>query len=179
MNSYLINIITFSRILLSIVIFGLLMLKDYYFLALILFFIAGLSDYLDGLLARNLDLTSEVGEILDPIADKILIVFLLFGLSLNFSSFLIGFSGSLILSRELWVSALRDYNARNKNINATKVIYIAKFKTAIQLFTIMIYLVALASSTMLLVIIGDIFLIMSVLITLYTGYIYTINTFKN
>tara|TARA_B100000925_G_C21975398_1_gene459883 strand:- start:83 stop:622 length:540 start_codon:yes stop_codon:yes gene_type:complete len=179
MNTNLINIITFSRIFLSIVIFGILMLKNYYFLALVLFFIAGLTDYLDGFLARKFNLSSEVGEILDPIADKILIVFLLFGLSLNLSSFLIGFSGSLIISRELWVSALRDFNARNNNINATKVIYIAKFKTTVQLFSIMIYLLALASSKMLLVIIGDIFIIISVLITLYTGYIYTINTFKN
>ncbi len=179
MNIYLVNIITFSRILLSIVIFMLLMLKDYYVLALILFFIAGLTDYLDGKLARKFNISSEIGEILDPIADKILIVFLLFGLSLNLSSFLIGFSGSLILSRELWVSALRDFNGRNHNVNATKVIFIAKFKTTVQLFTIMIYLLALASSKMLLIIIGDIFLILSVLITLYTGYIYTINTFKN
>ena len=41
-----------------------------------------------------------------------------------------------ILSREIWVSALRDYNSRNNNVDATKVIFIAKLKTTIQLFTI-------------------------------------------
>ena len=178
MISNLINLITIIRIFIAVIIFCLLMLDVYHLSALILFFIAGLSDYFDGFLARKYDSTSQIGEILDPIADKILIVFLLFGLALNLSSYLIGFAGSLIIAREIWVSALRDYNARNNNSNATKVIYIAKIKTFAQLFSISIYLTALAFHWMLLTLIADILLIMSVLITLYTGYIYTINTFN-
>ena len=98
---------------------------------------------------------------------------------MNLSSFLIGFAGSLILSREIWISALRDYNSRNNNADATKDIYIAKIKTSIQLLTIFIYLLGLAFNKMLLIIFGDIFMIISVLVTIYTGYIYTINSFKN
>jgi len=175
----LINSITLSRILISMIIFGLLMLKNYYLLSFLLFFIAGLTDYLDGYLARKYNASSQIGEILDPIADKILIIFLFFGLALNLSSYLIGFAGALIITREIWVSALRDYNSRNNNSSATKVIYLAKIKTTIQIFTISIYLFALAFSKMLLIVIGDIFMIISVLITLYTGYIYTLNSFKN
>ena len=179
MITSLINLLTFARIIVAVIIFGLLALKDYYILALILFFIAGLTDYFDGFLARKYNATSQIGEILDPLADKILIIFLFFGLALNLSSFLIGFAGSLIITREIWISALRDFNSRNNNIQATKVIYIAKIKTSIQLFTIAIYLAALAFNKMLLVIFGDIFMIISVLITLYTGFIYTYNSFKN
>ena len=179
MITSLINLLTFARIIIAIIIFGFLALENYYILALALFFIAGLTDYFDGFFARKYNATSQIGEILDPLADKILIIFLFFGLALNLSSFLIGFAGSFIITREIWISALRDFNARNNNVNATKVIYIAKIKTSIQLFTIMIYLAALAFNKMLLVILGDIFLIISVLITLYTGYIYTLNTFKN
>tara|TARA_B100001250_G_scaffold412412_1_gene443539 strand:+ start:3516 stop:4052 length:537 start_codon:yes stop_codon:yes gene_type:complete len=175
----LINILTLARILIAVVIFAFLAIKDYYLLALFLFFIAGLTDYFDGLLARKFNATSQLGEILDPLADKILIIFLFFGLAVNLSSFLIGFAGSLILSREIWISALRDYNSRNNNVNATKVIYIAKIKTSIQLLTIFIYLIGLAFNKMLLIIFGDIFLIVSVLVTIYTGYLYTINSFKN
>ena len=138
-----------------------------------------MTDYLDGFFARKYNATSEIGEILDPLADKILIIFLFFGLALNLSSFLIGFAGSLIISREIWISALRDYNARNNNINATKVIYIAKIKTTIQLFTIMTYLIGLAFNVMLLIVLGDILLIIATLITIYTGYIYTYNSFWN
>ena len=148
-------------------------------IALILFFIAGLTDYFDGFFARKYNATSQIGEILDPLADKILIIFLFFGLAVNLSSFLIGFTGSLIITREIWISALRAYNARNNNINATKVIYIAKIKTSIQLFTIMIYLFGLTFNKMLLIIFGDIFMIIATLITLYTGYIYTYNSFRN
>ena len=155
------------------------MLNNYYVLAFVLFFVAGLTDYFDGFLARKYNSSSQMGEILDPIADKILIIFLFFGLALNLSSYLIGFAGALIITREIWVSALRDYNSRNNNSNATKVIYIAKIKTTIQMFTISIYLFALAFNFMLLIIVADIFLILSTLITLYTGYIYTVNTFKN
>ena len=179
MITSLINLLTFARIIFSVIIFGCLALKDYYFLSLLLFFIAGLTDYFDGFLARKYNATSQIGEILDPLADKILIIFLLFGLALNLSSFLIGFAGSLIITREIWISALRDFNARNNNIHATKVIYIAKIKTSVQLITIAIYLTALAFNVMLLVILGDIFLIISVLITIYTGYVYTFNSFKN
>ena len=174
----LINLLTLTRIFIAIIIFGLLILKNYYLLSFILFLIAGITDYLDGKLARKYNASSQVGEILDPIADKILIVFLLFGLALNLSSFLIGFLGSLIISREIWVSALRDYNSRNNNESATKVIYIAKIKTTIQILTISIYLLGLASSKMLLIIIGDIFLVISTLITIYTGFLYTYSTFK-
>ena len=179
MITVLINLLTLSRIFIAIIIFGLLMLNNYYVLAFVLFFVAGLTDYFDGFLARKYNSSSQMGEILDPIADKILIIFLFFGLALNLSSYLIGFAGALIITREIWVSALRDYNSRNNNSNATKVIYIAKIKTTIQMFTISIYLFALAFNFMLLIIVADIFLILSTLITLYTGYIYTVNTFKN
>tara|TARA_E500000081_G_scaffold143625_1_gene163568 strand:+ start:195 stop:734 length:540 start_codon:yes stop_codon:yes gene_type:complete len=179
MITTLINFLTFSRILIAVIIFIFLAIDKYYLLALFLFLIAGLSDYLDGFFARKYNASSQIGEILDPLADKILIIFLFFGLAINLSSFLIGFAGSLIITREIWISSLRDYNSRNNNVNATKVIYIAKIKTSMQLFTILIYLAGLTFNKMLLIILGDIFIIISVLITTYSGYIYTVNSFKN
>jgi CDP-diacylglycerol--glycerol-3-phosphate 3-phosphatidyltransferase len=119
-----INLLTFSRILLGAFIFILLMSPDNYLLAFVLFFIAGITDYFDGYLARKYNSVSSLGEILDPIADKILIVFVLFGLAVNLSSYLIGFIGALIIAREIWVGALRDFNARNNKSDATKVTFI-------------------------------------------------------
>tara|TARA_B100001057_G_C22428432_1_gene786455 strand:- start:115 stop:654 length:540 start_codon:yes stop_codon:yes gene_type:complete len=174
----LINALTISRIIFSLAIFYFLTANDKYIFALLLFIIAGITDYFDGFLARKYDSTSQFGEILDPIADKILIVFCFFGLAINLSSYLIGFVASIIISRELWVSALRDLNARNNNQSATKVTYIAKIKTSIQILTISLYLFALAADLMLLIIISDIFLIISLLVTLYSGLEYTINSFK-
>ncbi len=179
MKVALINLMTLSRILLAIVIFLLLAIDDYLQVALILFMLAGFTDYLDGYLARKYSLTSKLGEILDPVADKILIIFCVIGLALNLSSYLIGFVGAFIITREIWVSALRDFNSRNNNSDATKVIFLAKVKTSVQLFTIAIYLFAIAFDFMLLVIIGDVFLILALLITLYTGFLYTIQSLEN
>ena len=119
-----INLLTFSRILLAAIIFLLLMSSDGYLLALILFFVASITDFFDGYLARKYNSTSQIWEILDPIADKILIVFILFGLAVYLHSYLIGFIGSVIIAREIWVGALRDFNARNANNDATKVTFI-------------------------------------------------------
>jgi CDP-diacylglycerol--glycerol-3-phosphate 3-phosphatidyltransferase len=178
MITFFINLLTFSRILFAAVIFLLLMSSDGYLLALILFYIAGFTDWLDGYLARKFHAVSQLGEILDPIADKILIVFVFFGLAINLSSYLIGFFAALIITREIWVGALRDLNARNNQSDATKVTFLAKIKTTIQLFTISVYLLALTLNNMLLVVIGDILLFASVFITLYTGFIYTANSFQ-
>ncbi len=173
-----INTLTISRMLLGPIIFLILTLNINYSLSLILFIFAGFTDYADGYLARKYNAISQFGEILDPIADKILIVFLLFGLTIKFDSYIIGIAASIIISREIWVSALRDYNARNNNLNATKVTFIAKVKTTIQLFTILVYLMALSLNNMLLVVVGDIFIIIACLITAYTGYEYTLNSLK-
>ena len=174
-----INILTISRIILAALIFILLMSPDGYLLALILFFFAGITDYFDGYLARKYNAVSQLGEILDPIADKILVLFLFFGLGITLSSYLIGFVGSIIITREMWVGALRDMNARNGLISATKVSFIAKIKTTIQMLTITIYLFGLAFSYNFLLIFGDIFLFISLFVTLYTGFLYTYNSFKN
>ena len=154
------------------------MSPDGYLLALVLFFLAGITDYFDGYLARKYNAVSQLGSILDPIADKILILFVLFGLAINLSSYLIGFIGAIIITREIWVGALRDLNARNGNSDATNVTFLAKIKTSVQLLTLSVYLLGLTINNMLIIIIADIFLFIALFITLYTGFIYTLNTFK-
>ena len=173
-----INILTLSRIFLAAVIFALLLSPDGYLLAMSLFFLAGITDYFDGFLARKYNAVSQLGEVLAPIADKILIIFLLFGLAINLSSYLIGFIGAIIITREIWVGALRDLNARNGKTNATKVTFLAKIKTTIQLFTISTYLLGLTINNMLIILIADIFLVISLFITLHTGLIYTAKSFS-
>ena len=174
----LINILTLSRIFLAAIIFLLLLSPEGYLLALVLFFLAGVTDYFDGYLARKYNAVSQLGEILDPIADKILILFVLFGLAINLSSYLIGFIGAIVITREIWVGALRDLNARNGKSDATKVTFLAKIKTSAQLLTLSIYLFGLVINNMLIIIIADVLLFISLFITLYTGFIYTLNTFE-
>jgi CDP-diacylglycerol--glycerol-3-phosphate 3-phosphatidyltransferase len=176
--SLFINLITVSRMAFGAVIFALLTRTEFYWYAFILFFIASITDYFDGYLARKYNLVSQLGEILDPIADKILILFLLYAISVNLTSYYIGFLSAIIITREIWVGALRDFNARQQNTSATKVTFLAKIKTTIQLFTISTYLLGLAMNNMLLILIADVMLFISFIVTIYTGLIYTVNTFK-
>jgi len=172
------NVITLSRIFCAILIYLILYLESNYSIALLLFFIASFSDFLDGYLARKTNSVSVLGEILDPIADKLLIVFVLIGLSINLDSFLIGFISSVIISREVWVAALRDINSRNNQSDKTKVTFLAKTKTAIQMFAILIYLFGLTLNNMMVLFFADIILIIALLVTIQTGFQYTISTFK-
>ena len=172
-----INFITIARILLAPIIFIFLIFGNY-LVCILLFFLAGLTDYFDGYLARKYHAESQIGEILDPIADKILIVFLLIGLSVELDSFLIAFLSSFIIAREIGIAALRDYSSRKNISDRTKVTYLAKIKTSLQLFSIGSYLFALTISFNLLILISDIFLIIATLITIYTGYEYTLNVIK-
>ena len=172
-----INFITITRIFLAPIILFFLILGNY-LVCIILFFFAGLTDYFDGYLARKYNAVSQIGEILDPIADKILIVFLLIGLSVELDSSLIAFMSSLIIAREIGIAALRDFSSRKNMSDRLKVTYLAKIKTSFQLFSIGSYLFALSISFNLLILISDIFLIIATLITIYTGYEYAINIFK-
>ena len=176
--SLFINLITVSRMVFGAIIFVLLTRTDLYWYAFMLFFVASITDYFDGYLARKHHLVSQLGEILDPIADKILIVFLLFAISVNLNSYYIGFLSAMIITREIWVGALRDFNARRQKLSATKVTFLAKIKTTIQLITISTYLFGLALNNMLIILIADMMLFISFLITSYTGFIYSINTFN-
>ena len=172
-----INFITIARIFLAPIILVFLIFGNY-LVCVLLFLLAGLTDYFDGYFARKYNAASELGEILDPIADKILVVFILIGLSVELDSQLMALLSSFIIAREIGVAALRDYSARNNLSERTKVTFLAKAKTSVQLLTIGLYLLALAISFNLLIVISDIFLLLATFITLYTGYQYILNVFR-
>jgi CDP-diacylglycerol--glycerol-3-phosphate 3-phosphatidyltransferase len=176
--NYFIQSLTYFRIFIAPIIF-LLILSDFYGWALLFSVLATSSDFWDGYLARRYELETTLGSILDPIADKILLTFLILSLALAMSSAYIGFVGGLILIREFWVAALRDINARNKNIEATSVTFFAKIKTFLQLTAFLILLFGLYANTSLLILIGNFVLFASLIVTLQTGLEYTVKTFNN
>ena len=143
MIKILINALTLFRIAVAMIIFSLLTFSNFLFLAFVLFFIAGLTDYLDGFLARKYNASSQIGEILDPIADKSANSIFIFWTCIKFvkQSYWIC-RRTYYYKRDLG-KCFRDFNARINNSDATKVLYIAKIKTTIQLFTISIYLICI------------------------------------
>jgi len=119
-----------------------------------------------------------LGAVLDPIADKILITFIILALSIELSSVFVGLVGGIMLVREFWVGALRDLNARQNNTDATTVTLLAKFKTAIQFITFSSYLFGLVLNNSLILFTSNFLLFLALIITLQTGLSYTISTFR-
>ena len=107
--------------------------------ALALFITASVTDYFDGYLARKWKQTSAFGTMLDPIADKAMVIIAiatlvgLFGLN-----WLIALPASVILLREVFVSGLREF--LGENADKIKVTQLAKWKTAMQMTAIAILL---------------------------------------
>jgi cardiolipin synthase len=103
-------------------------------LAAPLLLLAGLSDYFDGFFARKYNVVSILGKVLDPIADKLLVIGVLLSLaSENLLDFYFGFIPSLIIIlREIFISGLRE-SVSSYNFTL-KVSILAKWKTTIQLF---------------------------------------------
>ena len=177
MNNF-IQVLTYFRIIAGPIIFFLIVGFQSYGTALCILLLASASDYWDGYLARKYSLTSVLGAVLDPIADKILITFVLIALVLALESMFIAFLGSIILAREFWVGALRDFNARNGNESATIVTFLAKIKTTMQLVTFCWILAGLYFNSGLMIFLGNFFLFLALIITIQTGLSYTIATFR-
>ena len=177
MNNF-IQILTYFRIIAGPIIFCLIVVFQSYGIALSILLLASASDYWDGYLARKYSLTSVLGAVLDPIADKILITFVLIALVLALDSIFIAFLGSIMLAREFWVGALRDFNARNGNETATTVTFLAKIKTTMQLVTFCWILTGLYFNSALIIFLGNFFLFLALIITMQTGLSYTIATFR-
>jgi CDP-diacylglycerol--glycerol-3-phosphate 3-phosphatidyltransferase len=176
---FFISFLTFFRLFSGPIIFAMILLSFHPAIAFILFVIASLSDYFDGYLARKYSLESTLGEIMDPIADKILTLFLIITLTLYFKSPYIAIIGGMILSREFWVSALRDLNARNNRLDATKVTFLAKLKTSSQFLTFGSFLLGILINNALIIFLSNIFLFIAMTLSLQTALDYTKATFKD
>jgi cardiolipin synthase len=137
-----------------------------------LFSAAGITDWLDGHVARRWEQQSELGRFLDPIADKLLVSATLFMLTATDRLWgLTVLPALVILCREILVSGLREYLAGLSV--GVPVSRLAKWKTAIQMVAIGVLIVGSAGPTFLPVVrIGEMLLWVAALLTLLTGYDY-------
>ena len=142
-----------------------------------IFLLASFTDFLDGLLARLYKEESKLGELLDPIADKIIVAAALVLLVMNniISNYEV-IAAIIILTREILISGLREFLAKARV--AMPVTGLAKFKTFIQMFAIAILLTGESGNRIINFedynahTIGIILLLLSAFLTLYTGYYY-------
>lgn len=107
-------------------------------IAVTLFILAALTDYLDGYLARRWKQISKFGRMLDPIADKAMVIIALaVVIGLSGLNPLVLFPATIILLREVFVSGLREFLGGSVILHVTK---LAKWKTTVQLVAIAVLL---------------------------------------
>jgi len=173
------NILTIGRIII-VPIFVLTFFIPGFFGDLIpffLFILASFTDYLDGLLARLFKEESRLGELLDPIADKIIVAAALILLVMNgtIKNYEV-IAAIIILTREILISGLREFLA--KTSVSIQVTSLAKLKTLFQMLSIAILLTGESGNKLInfqdynAQTIGIILLWVSAFLTLYTGYDY-------
>lgn len=128
------NILSWARVIIAPIFLVLFFVHSYEakLIAIILFFIAAVTDFLDGYAARKYDATSEWGAFFDPLADKVLTcaAFVAFGM-LGIAPI---WAVCLIILRDILTTYLRIYS--DKRQLEFKTSYIAKFKTFVQMFFI-------------------------------------------
>jgi cardiolipin synthase len=169
------NIITLARIAMLPIIIGLLFIPESWaaWAALYLYAGAAMTDFVDGYLARSMNLESAFGQFLDPIADKIFVGALLIVL-VGFDRLpgILMIPAVIILIREFMVAGMREFlSPHNVQFPVTK---LAKWKTTIQMFAMGFLIVGDYGNTVLPynIIYGQVMITVAAILTAVTGWSY-------
>ena len=185
------NLITLSRIGLIPIFVGLFYLQPGYLegaplslinqgtplpwinnILVLIFFIISATDFLDGFLARKLNQVSDLGTFLDPVADKLLVCVALILLTDYYHSWFITIPAIIIISREILISALREWMSEIGKRANVAVSWIGKSKTMMQMVAILFLLLQqplLFFSYNQINIAGKVLLFTATILTLWSG----------
>ncbi len=167
------NILTFLRLLAAPGVAIILITDFSTILALFVFLLAAITDYLDGYLARVLNQSTSLGKVLDPIADKAMVIITLCFLSYSFQShiekFFFGIPATVIIFREVFISGLREFVGKKSNL--LTVTTLSKWKTGLQMSAVGIILAGNVEyfNTVVLLQLGVFVLWIAAIVTLITG----------
>jgi len=147
--------------------------------AAIVFVLAAITDWLDGFLARRMNLTSAFGAFLDPVADKLMVAVTLFLLvesdpTSGWSSILLALTSAVIVGREISISALREWMAEIGMSATVKVALIGKLKTIMQMVALVVLIVQheKEATALRLYHIGEGLLVIAGILTIWSGVYY-------
>jgi CDP-diacylglycerol--glycerol-3-phosphate 3-phosphatidyltransferase/cardiolipin synthase len=137
------NLVTLSRIILIPVLIGVYYTPDGWLtreaqniIGTSVFILAGITDWLDGYLARRLNQMSAFGAFLDPVADKLIVVAALVVLLHLEPPRVHAFVALIIIGREIAISALREWMAKVGQAKSVAVAFVGKLKTVSQMVAI-------------------------------------------
>jgi len=137
-----------------------------------LFILAGLTDWFDGYLARRMGTQSEFGAFLDPVADKLMVSVVLVLLVSVHPGWLLALPATIIIGRELTISALREWMANVGERTKVAVSIIGKFKTTAQMIAIGFLLFEKPIGDLPTLEIGYILLYLAAFLTLWSMFLY-------
>ena len=174
------NILTMLRLLCIPILFIMHYISFSYshIISAAIFLVGGITDWLDGFLARYFRHKSALGEFLDPIADKLMVstaLILLVGL---YHHLLIVIPAVIIICREIIISSLRMWLAHCDKRVVLKVVYSSKVKTLFQMTAIFFLLLRPSTSNYFSLFIGFVLLYLAVFLTIYSMLIYLYTAYK-
>ncbi len=102
----------------------------------LLFMVAGFTDWLDGYLARKMKLETAFGAFLDPVADKLMVAFVLVLIVQTQDSVALAVASAIIIGREITIASLREWMAEIGQNAKVKVSVLGKWKTTAQMVAI-------------------------------------------
>ncbi|MET4678084.1 MULTISPECIES: CDP-diacylglycerol--glycerol-3-phosphate 3-phosphatidyltransferase [unclassified Luteibacter] len=141
--------------------------------AALVFVLAAFTDWLDGYLARRMNLTSAFGAFLDPVADKLMVAVTLFLLVQShpggWQGILLAVTAAVIVGREISVSALREWMAEIGARSRVKVAFLGKLKTTMQMVALVVLLLQHDAETLRLYHIGEALLVIAGILTIWSG----------
>jgi len=133
-------------------------------------FVAGaLTDWLDGWVARRFNMYSAFGAFIDPVADKLAVTVALFLVVQYHDTVLIALLGAIIVSREITISALREWMAQVGAHGLVKVAGLGKLKTIVQMVAISCLLFREPLLGLPIFLIGEVMLFVAAALTLWSG----------
>ncbi len=141
-------------------------------LAVIIFIVAGVTDWLDGWWARRTDQTSSFGAFLDPVADKLMVSAALIVVLQQHPDIFLALSAAVIICREVTVSALREWMAEIGRRGLVSVGMLGKVKTTVQLVAIGFLLYGEPIWVFPIFHIGLLLLVIAAALTLWSMFIY-------
>jgi len=152
----------------------------------VLFTLAGISDGLDGYLARKWNQTTKLGAFLDPVADKLLVVAMLILVVTNISILQNVLSAPLfiltvliIIGREMTVSALREWMAELGMRSNVAVSWVGKYKTGFQMTAMGFLLFQYDALGLPVLLIGELLLYIAAVLTVWSMCIYLSAAYKS
>lgn len=154
--------------------------------AAIIFILASITDWLDGYLARSWHQATRLGAFLDPVADKVMVsvaLVMIVGESqyqfisapnsvITIPSLVISVPAAVIVSREIIVSALREWMAEIGKRTSVAVSHLGKVKTTVQMLALIVLLYCGPATSTLIIVTGFLLLYLAAFLTIWSMVLY-------